>query len=174
MGVRITKTNDQPEPSLRGAGIRQEGIVKSRELVVPMAKVASAALPIRLALKAAELGSLRLFNPEHLRPMPDHWDVPVGFNERDFFMVGGGGWIAAPLPFDQTSSAVSETPKYETDTGDADYDPPEPDIARATAVYDSMAPAGVVQSLAAGFRTHDTGEGSFHAHGIVDQEGSHD
>jgi sporulation protein YlmC with PRC-barrel domain len=114
-----------------------QGIVRSREMVVPMAKVASAAPPIRLALRAADLESLPLFNPEHLRPMPDHWDMPLGFDERDLFMVGGGGWMEATLPFEQTSSAVSGTPKYETDTDSVNYDLPEPDIAKGMAVYDS-------------------------------------
>jgi len=115
-----------------------QGVVKSREMIVPMAKVASADPLIRLALRAADLGNLPLFNPEHLRPMPDHWDMPVGFNERDLFMVGGGAWMESSLPFEPTSSAVSGTPKYERDTDSANYDPPEPDIARGMAVYDSV------------------------------------
>jgi len=127
-----------PETKQVDGLVVHQGVVKSRELVVPMAQVASADAPIRLGLKAAELESLRLFNPAHLRPMPDHWDMPMGFNERDLLMVGGGGWLAGTLPFEQTSSAVSGTPTYVTDTDDANYDPREPEIAKGMAVYDSL------------------------------------
>jgi len=113
-----------------------QGIVKSREVVVPMAKVVRADPPIRLALMAEDLDDLSLFNPEHLRPMPDHWAMPVGFDERDLFMVGGAGLAETDLPFEQTSSAVSGTPAYVTDE-DSVQDPPEPDIAKGMAVYDS-------------------------------------
>ncbi|MHB8731043.1 MAG: PRC-barrel domain containing protein [bacterium] len=113
-----------------------QGVVRSREMVVPMAKVAGADSPIRLALRAVDLESLSLFNPEHLRPMPDHWNMPVGFDERDLFMVGGGGWMESTLPFAQTSSAVSGTPTYIEDK-DSAQDPAEFDIARGMAVYDS-------------------------------------
>lgn len=113
-----------------------QGVVKSREMVVPMAKVASADPLIRLTLKAADLDSLPLFNPEHLRPMPDHWNMPVGFNERDLFMMGGAAWLGATLPFEQTLSAVSGTPAYIKDE-DSAQEPAEPDIARGMAVSDS-------------------------------------
>ncbi len=49
--------------------------------------------------------------------MPDHWDMPVGFDERDLFMVGVGGWTEAARPFMQTSPAASETPAYVADKG---------------------------------------------------------
>jgi len=113
-----------------------QGVFKSREVVVPLVKVASADQPIRLALKAADLKSLPLFNPEHFRQMSDHWDMPVGFDERDLFMVGGGGWMEATLPFEPTSAVVSGTPAYVTDT-DSPREPVEPDIAKGMAVYDS-------------------------------------
>jgi sporulation protein YlmC with PRC-barrel domain len=113
-----------------------QGVVKSREIMVPMAKVASADPPIRLALKAADLDSLPLFNPEHVRRMPDHWNMPVGYNDRDLFVMGGGAWLGATLPFEPTSSAVSATPAYVEDK-DSAQDPAEPDIARGTAVYDN-------------------------------------
>jgi len=114
-----------------------QGVMKTREVVVPMAKVANADQPIRLALKAADLQNLPLFNPEHLRKMADHWDMPEGFDARDFFLVGGATWAEGSLPFEQTSSAVSGTPKWVKDKDSTDYDPPEPDIAKGMAAYDS-------------------------------------
>jgi len=125
-----------------------QGIVRSREVVVPMAKVAGTDQPIRLALKAADLDNLSLFNPAHIRRMPDHWDMPIGFDERDLFMVGGATWAEATLPFEQTSHAVSGTPQWEKDTNKADYDAPEPDIAKGTPVYDSAGKrVGDVESI---------------------------
>jgi len=125
-----------------------QGVVRSRELVVPMAKVASMEKPVRLALKAADLDSLRLFNPAHIRPMPDHWDMPIGFDEQDLFMVGGATWAEATLPFEQTSPEVSGTPKWEKDTDSTDYDAPDPDIAKGTPVYDSAGKrVGDVESI---------------------------
>jgi hypothetical protein len=90
--------------------------------------------PVRLALKAAELEHLPLFNPEHLRPTPDHWNMPVGFHERDLFVMGGAAWLGATLPFEPTSSAVSGTPAYVEDKESA-QDPAEPDIARGWRCY---------------------------------------
>jgi sporulation protein YlmC with PRC-barrel domain len=113
-----------------------QGLRKSREVVVPMAKVASTEAPLRLALKAADLADLPLFNPAHLRRMPDHWNMPVGFDERDLFMVGGSGWMEAVMSPEQTSPEVSGTPAYVTDK-DSAQDPAEPDIVKGTAVYDS-------------------------------------
>ena len=84
--------------------------MKSRELIVPVGKIANAGETIPLTLRASDLETLPLFHAQHLRPMPDHWDMPVGFDERDFFMVGGGGWIEATLPFMKTSPTVSGTP----------------------------------------------------------------
>jgi len=125
-----------PDTRMVDGLVVHQGVVKSREMIVPMAKVAGTDVPIRLALKAADLASLPLFNPEHLRPMPDHWDVPAGFDEREFFVVGGDPWSEAALPFEQTSPAVSGTPAYVADE-DSAQDPAEPDIARGMAVYDS-------------------------------------
>ena len=113
-----------------------QGIVRSREVVVPLAKVASTDAPIRLALKRSELDNLQLFNPAHLRKMEDHWDMPAGYDEREFFLVGDGSWAEAELPFERTSHSVSGTPEWVRDR-DSIEDPPEPDIARGMPVYDS-------------------------------------
>ena len=114
-----------------------QGVVKSRDVIVPIGKVAQAGETVRLILKASDLETLPPFHAQHLRPMPDHWEMPAGFDERDVFLVGGGGWIEASLPFMQTSSAVSGTPAYIQDK-DSVQDPEEPDIAPGMPVYDSM------------------------------------
>ena len=124
-----------------------QGVVKSRELVVPIDKIASAGPPVRLALRAADLETLPFFRGQHLRPMPDHWNMPVGFDERDFFLVGGSGWAEATLPFTPTSSAVSGTPAYVEDR-DSVRDAEEPDIAAGMQVYDSLGQhVGNVESI---------------------------
>ena len=114
-----------------------QGVVRSREVVVPMSKVATTDHTIQLTLRASELDTLPLFHGEHLRPMPDHWDMPVGFDEREFFLVGGGAWSEASLPFTPTSPTVSGTPAYVSDK-DSVQDPEEPDIAPGMHVYDSI------------------------------------
>jgi sporulation protein YlmC with PRC-barrel domain len=114
-----------------------QGVIKSRELIVPMDKIANAGQTIQLTLQASDLETLPLFHAQHLRPMPDHWEMPAGFDERDFFMVGGSGWTEATLPFMQTSPTVSGTPAYVEDK-DSVRDPEEPDIAVGMPVYDSV------------------------------------
>jgi sporulation protein YlmC with PRC-barrel domain len=124
-----------------------QGVVKSRELIVPIGRVAKAGQTIQLALRASDLETLPLFRGEHLRRMPDHWDMPAGFDERDLFLVGGGDWAEANLPFMQTSPAASGTPKYIRDE-DSVEDPEEPDIAVGTPVYDSTGQrVGDVESI---------------------------
>ena len=124
-----------------------QGVVKSRELIVPLGKIANAGQTIQLTLRASDLDTLPLFHAEHLRPMPDHWDMPAGFDERDLFMVGGGGWSEATLPFMETSPTVSGTPAYVPDK-DSVEDPEEPDIAAGMPVYDSMGQrVGDVESI---------------------------
>jgi sporulation protein YlmC with PRC-barrel domain len=125
-----------------------QGVVRSRELIVPVGKIADAGEPIRLALTASDLETLPLFHAEHLRPMPDHWEMPAGFDERDLFLVGGGGWTEGGLPFMETSPTVSGTPAYVQDK-DSIEDPAEPDIAVGMTVYDSMGRrVGNVESIA--------------------------
>jgi|SRR5215469_413313 len=124
-----------------------QGVVRSRELIVPIGKVADTGQTIRLALRASDLETLPLFRGEHLRRMPDHWDMPAGFDERDLFLVGGGDWAEVSLPFVKTSPAASGTPEYVPDE-DSVEDPEEPDIAKGTPVYDSAgARVGDVESI---------------------------
>lgn len=111
-----------------------QGVMKSRELIVPLDKVATAERIIQLTLRASDLETLPLFHAEHLRPMPDHWDMPAGFDEREFFLVGGSGWTEATLPFMKTSAAVSGTPAYIRDEDSVQ----DPDIATGMPVYDRM------------------------------------
>ncbi len=124
-----------------------QGVVKSREFIVPIGKIANAGQTIQLALRASDLETLPLFREQHVRPMPDHWEMPAGFDERDLFLVGGGGWAEATLPFMKTSPAVSGTPAYIEDR-DSVEDPEEPDIAAGMPVYDSRGQrVGDVESI---------------------------
>jgi uncharacterized protein YrrD len=113
----------------------QQGVLNRREVVVPLNKVASAGKEVRLTVRAAELAGLGLFNSEPLRPMPDHWPMPAGFDLRSFFLVAGDGWTEAVLPFVLTSPTVSGTPAFIRDP-DAAKDQKEPAIAASTPVYD--------------------------------------
>jgi sporulation protein YlmC with PRC-barrel domain len=112
-----------------------QGVLNRREVVVPIGKVAGFGDEVRLSLQASELDALDLFDAASLQTIPDHWEMPMGFDQRDFFLVGGGGWTEAVLPFEQTSAGVSGTPAYVRDR-DTAAEPPEPDIAAGAHVYD--------------------------------------
>ena len=113
-----------------------QGVIDRREIVVPVGKVASfGGDEVRLALRASELAGLDLFHSPTLQAMPDHWDMPMGFDERDFFLVGGDGWTEAVLPFEATSSSVSGTRSY-VRAEDPAAEPAEPDISAGMHVYD--------------------------------------
>lgn len=114
----------------------QQGVVDRREVVVPLDRVAAFDREVHLTLSAAELAGLELFNSQTLRPMPDGWKMPAGFDLRSFFLVAGDGWTEAVLPFVLTSPSVSGTPAWIPDS-DAASSVDEPVIARATPVYDS-------------------------------------
>ena len=146
-GTIVVDSNGRPVGTVRhvvlhgetreAAGlVLHQGIVKSRELIVPIGRFAAAGPSIRLTMPASELDTLPLFHPQHLRPMPDHWDMPVGFDERSFFLVGGDSWAEATLPFTPTSPGVSGTPPYVEDK-DSVEDAEEPEIAIGMRVYDS-------------------------------------
>src|SRR5262245_38907579 len=112
-----------------------QGILDRREIVVPASKVTAFGDEVRLSLRASELAGLDLFRSPTLQPMPDHWDMPMGFDERDFFLVGGDGWTESVLPFERTSPAVSGTRAYVRED-DSAGEPVEPDIAAGMDVYD--------------------------------------
>ena len=116
--------------------VLHQGVVRTREVIVPVGKIAEARRAIRLSIPASDLDTLSLFHPEHLRPMPDHWDMPAGFDERAFFLVGGDPWAEGTLPFTPTSPSVSGTPAYVRDK-DGVEDAEEPEIAIGMHVYDS-------------------------------------
>ena len=111
-----------------------QGIIDRREIVVPVGKVTSFGDDVRLSLRASELAGLDLFHSPALQAMPDHWEMPMGFDQRDFFLVGGDGWTEAVLPFETTSPSVSGTRGYVRD--DAAAEPAEPDISAGMPVYD--------------------------------------
>jgi sporulation protein YlmC with PRC-barrel domain len=128
------------------AVVVQQGVLDRREIVVPLSKVAELGKEVRLSLTASELAGLDLFNTQALKPMPDHWKMPLGFDQRSLFLVAGDGWTAAALPFVLTSPSVSGTPAYIPDP-DAHRDP-EPAIAVATPVYDKAGrPIGKVEGV---------------------------
>jgi len=113
-----------------------QGVLDWRDIVVPMDKVAAVGDEVRLRLRSEELAALDLYGGEQLQAMPDHWDMPAGFDQRDFFLVGGGGWTEAVLPFEKVSPTVAGTPAYVRDR-DTVADPVEPDIAAGMHVYGS-------------------------------------
>jgi uncharacterized protein YrrD len=113
-----------------------QGIIDRREVVVPLSNVISIGDEVRLSLSARELEGLDLYDTPSLRPMPDHWPMPVGFDLRSFFLVAGDGWTASTLPFQLTSPEVSGTPAFIRDP-DAPERVKEPAIKKATPVYDS-------------------------------------
>jgi len=125
-----------PESREVAAIVVQQGVFDRREVVVPLNKVASfEGDEVRLDLRASELAGFGLFNAPSLEPMPDHWPMPAGFDQRSFFLVPDA-WHAAVLPFQLTSPAVSGTPAYIPDP-DAPQERPEPAIAAGTSVYDN-------------------------------------
>jgi sporulation protein YlmC with PRC-barrel domain len=74
--------------------------------------------------------------------------MPLGFDQRDFFLVGSGGWATAELPFETTSPSVSGTPRFVVDPVPAE-DQEELDIAAGMPVYDRAGQrVGDVESVA--------------------------
>jgi sporulation protein YlmC with PRC-barrel domain len=65
------------------------GILNRLDVVVPLSKVAAFGEEVRLALHADEIDDLQIFHAPHFQVMPDHWEMPLGFDQRDFFLVGG-------------------------------------------------------------------------------------
>jgi sporulation protein YlmC with PRC-barrel domain len=112
------------------------GLLKRREVVVPLGKVAAFGEEVRLALHADEIDGLELFHAPHYQVMPDHWEMPLGFDQRDFFLVGGLDWAGGELPFEMTSPTVSGTPRFIVDPAPAEGQQ-EQDVAVGTHVYDS-------------------------------------
>jgi sporulation protein YlmC with PRC-barrel domain len=112
-----------------------QGVLDRRQIVVPIAKVASFGDEVRLTLSASDLAGLDLYNAEMLQRMPDQWEMPVGFDQREFFLVGGDGWTEAVLPFERTSATVSGTPALVKDS-DTPAEPREPVIAAEEEVFD--------------------------------------
>lgn len=126
-----------PDTQQGVAVVVQQGVLNRREIVVPLNKIASADKDVRLTLRADELADLDLYDAHPLRPMPDHWPMPMGFDLRSFFLVAGNGWTNAVLPFVRTSPTVSGTPAFVRDTDNRRNRPSPPPrrstIARATA-----------------------------------------
>jgi sporulation protein YlmC with PRC-barrel domain len=125
-----------PESRQVAALVVRQGVLDRREIVVPIRMVERAGDEVRLMLRAAELDGLDLFGAPALRPMPDQWPMPMGFDLRSFFLVAGDGWTEATLPFVLTSPTVSGTPAFIPDP-DAPERVKEPAIAADTPVYDN-------------------------------------
>jgi uncharacterized protein YrrD len=113
-----------------------QGVLNRREVIVPLNKVAGFRDRVRLALSASELAGVDIYDSHVLRPMPDRWSMPMGFDMRSFFLVAGNGWTESVLPFVLTSPAVSGTPAFVEDPVASEASR-EPAIAKATPVYDS-------------------------------------
>jgi sporulation protein YlmC with PRC-barrel domain len=126
-----------------------QGVLNRREVIVPLGKVAAFGEDVRLALHADELESLERFHAPHYLAMPDHWEMPLGFDQRDFFLVASGlGWAGGDLPLEMTSPEVSGTPRFVVDPAPAE-EPEEPDIAAGMHVYDNAGQrVGDVESVA--------------------------
>ena len=58
------------------------GILNRREVVVPLTQVAASGEDVRLALHADEIDALQRFHAPHFQVMPDHWEMPLGFDQR--------------------------------------------------------------------------------------------
>ena len=124
-----------PETREVAALVVQQGVLDRREVVIPLNKVAAFGDEVRLVLSASELAGVDLYDSQALRPMPDHWPMPAGFDLRSFFLVGDA-WSASVLPFVLTSPSVSGVPAYIPDA-DAAEAVREPAIARGAPVYDN-------------------------------------
>jgi sporulation protein YlmC with PRC-barrel domain len=111
------------------------GVLNRLDVVVPLSKVAAFEEEVRLALHANEIDDLQLFHAPHFQVMPDHWEMPLGFDQRDFFLVGGLGWAGGDLPLEPTSPTVSGTPRFIVDPVPAEDQ--ELDIAAGMHVYDN-------------------------------------
>lgn len=114
----------------------QQGVLDRREVVIPLNNVATIGDEVRLVLSASELAGVDLYDSHALRPVPDHWPMPAGFDLRSFFLVAGDAWTESVLPFVLTSPSVSGVPGYIPDA-DASEPAREPAIARGTPVYDN-------------------------------------
>jgi sporulation protein YlmC with PRC-barrel domain len=125
-----------PESRQVVALVVQQGVIDRREVVVPLSTVAQFGDEVRLELRATDLAGLDIFEAPHLRPLPDHWPMPMGFDQRGFFLVAADGWTEAVLPFQLVSPAVAGTPAYIPDP-EAPEGAAEPAIAVSTPVYDS-------------------------------------
>src|SRR5437879_3083452 len=91
-----------PESREVAAIVVQQGVFDRREVVVPLNKVASfEGDEVLLDLRASELAGFGLFNAPSLKPMPDHWPMPAGFDQRSFFLVPDACGCAA-VPADVT------------------------------------------------------------------------
>ena len=113
------------------------GILNRLDVVVPLSKVSAFGEEVRLALHADEIDDLQLFHAPHFQVMPDHWEMPLGFDQRDFFLVASGlGWAGGELPLETTSPTVSGTPRFTVDPAPAG-DQEELDIAAGMHVYDN-------------------------------------
>ena len=74
------------------------GILNRMDVVVPLSKVAAFGEEVRLVLHADEIDDLQLFHAPHFQVMPDHWEMPLGFDQRGFFLVSAWVGLGATSP----------------------------------------------------------------------------
>lgn len=67
-------------------------------------------------------------------------EMPIGFDQRDFFLTGGSGWTSAVQPFEPMSSAVPGTPASIRDR-DTPLEPREPDVSAGTPMASATGPS---------------------------------
>jgi len=114
-----------------------EGVLHWEEFVVPLSEVTLSAGQVRLARRAAQIEDYPAFHPEHFIPLSTQgWDMPMGYDNRDFFLVGGSAWVEATLPFQRVDPSVSGVPRYVRGDDGSPQDPSEPAIRPGMHVYD--------------------------------------
>lgn len=113
------------------------GVLHQRDFIVPLAHVSVSDDTVVLKKSAAELSDYPIYNPEHFIKMPQDWEMPATFDNRDFFLVGGDGYLESLLPMQVVTPEVSGTPRYVRDEYDDLQDPSEPAIKEGMDVYSS-------------------------------------
>lgn len=114
-----------------------EGVWHWEEFVVPLSEITVSGGQVRLARRADQIDEYPAYHPEHFVPLSTQgWGMPAGFDDRDFFLVGGSSWAEATLPFQPVTPSASGVPRYVPGDEDTPQDPREPSIRPGMHVYD--------------------------------------